>query len=93
MVVEAGGVVMTRFRGEKRWHPMESLIPAWESKTPTMKELRNWMAPLVVGNPKVAPMIADNVKRRFSLKSQFRKITRALRPKKKPAPQKTEAKS
>jgi hypothetical protein len=58
-----------------------------------MKELRNWMAPLVVGNPKVAPMIADNVKPRFSLKSQFKKITRPLRRKKKPAPQKTEAKS
>ena len=93
LVVEAGGVVMTRFRGEKRWHPMESLIPTWESKTPTMKELRNWMAPLVVGNPKVAPMIADNVKPRFSLKSQFRKITRPLRRKKKPAPQKTAVKS
>ena len=44
-------------------------------------------------NPKVAPMIADNVKRRFSLKSQFGKITRLLRRKKKPAPQKTKAKS
>ncbi|MBC8281553.1 MAG: inositol monophosphatase [Chloroflexi bacterium] len=87
-VVEAGGVVMTRFRGEKAWHPMESLIPAWETKTPTMKELRNWMAPLVAGNPKVAPLIADNVKRRFSLKAQFRKVTRPLRRrKKKPTPQ------
>ena len=85
-VVEAGGVVMTRFRGEKVWHPMESLIPSWETKTPTMKELRNWMAPLVVGNPKVAPLIADNVKRRFSLKAQFRKVTRPLRRRKKQKP-------
>ena len=82
-VVEAGGVVMTRFPGEKTWHPMESLIPSWETKTPTMRELRNWMAPLVVGNPKVAPLIADNVKRRFSLKVQFRKVTRPLRRRKK----------
>ena len=83
-VVEAGGTVMTRYRGEKRWHTMECLVPSWEAKTPTMKELRGWMAPLVVGNQKVAPMIADNVKRRFSLSSQLRKLTRPLRrPKKK----------
>ena len=87
-VVEAGGVVMTRFRGEKVWHPMESLIPTWETKTPTMKELRNWVAPLVAGNPKVAPLIADNVKRRFSLKAQVRKLTRPLRQRKKKAPEK-----
>ncbi|MDA0263328.1 MAG: inositol monophosphatase [Chloroflexi bacterium] len=78
-VEEAGGVVMTRFRREKRWHPMGCLVPTWEEKTPTMKELRAWMAPLVAGNRKVAPMIADNVKRRFSLSSQFRKLIRPLR--------------
>ena len=82
-VVEAGGTVMTRFRREKRWHPMGCLVPSWEEKTPTMKELRGWMAPLVVGNQKVAPMIADNVKRRFSLSSQIRKLTRPLRRRKK----------
>ena len=84
-VIEAGGTVMTRFRREKRWHPMGCLVPSWEEKTPTMKELRGWMAPLVVGNQKVAPMIADNVKRRFSLSSQIRNLTRPLcRRKKKP---------
>ena len=82
-VVEAGGIVMTRFRGEKRWHPMECLVPSWEEKTPTMKELRGWTAPLVAGNQKVAPVIAENVKRRFSLWSQFRKLTRPLRRRKK----------
>ena len=89
-VIEAGGTVMTRFRGEKHWHPMGCLVPSWEEKTPTMKELRGWMAPLVVGNQKVAPMIADNVKRRFSLKSQIRKLTRPLRRRKKKQPE-TEA--
>ena len=82
-VVEAGGTVMTRFRGEKRWHTMECLVPSWEEKTPTMKELRGWMAPLVAGNQKVAPMIAENVKRRFSLSSQLRKLIRPLRRRKK----------
>ena len=85
-VVEAGGTVMTRFRGEKRWHPMECLVPGWEEKTPTMKELRGWTAPLVAGNRKVAPMIAENVKQRFSLSGQFRKLTRPLRLRKKKEP-------
>jgi myo-inositol-1(or 4)-monophosphatase len=95
-VVEAGGTVMTRFRGEKRWHPMECLVPSWGGKSPTMKELRGWVAPLVAGNPKVAPLIADNVKRRFSISSQFGKLTSPLRRKKnKPAvnPTGTSAKS
>ena len=70
---------MTRFRGEKRWHPMECLVPSWEEKTPTMKELRGWIAPLVAGNRKVAPIIADNVKSRFNLSGQLRKLTRPLR--------------
>ena len=77
-VEEAGGLVMTRFRGEKRWHPMGSLVPTWETHPPSMKELRNWAAPLVAGNPKVAPLIADNVKRRFSLNHQVKKMTRPI---------------
>jgi myo-inositol-1(or 4)-monophosphatase len=90
-VVEAGGTVLIRFRGEKHWHPMESLIPSWEEKTPTIKELRGWMAPLVVGNQKVAPVIAGNVKRRFSLSGQIRKLTRPLRRRKKKPAAKPEA--
>ena len=45
-VQEAGGTVMTRFRGERQWHPIDSFVPSWEEKTPTMKELRAWVAPL-----------------------------------------------
>lgn len=82
-VVEAGGTVMTRFRGERRWHSMECLVPTWEEKTPTMKELRGWMAPLVAGNKQLAPLIANNVRRRFSLKGKFRQLTRPLRRRKK----------
>ena len=82
-VVEAGGMVMTRFRGEKHWHPIECFVPSWEEKPPSMKELRSWVSPLVAGNPKVAPVIADNVKRRFSISSQVRKLARPLRGKKK----------
>ena len=82
-MVEAGGTVMTKFRGEKHWHPIECLVPNWEEKPPSMKELRSWVFPLVAGNQKVAPLIADNVKRRFSISSQVRKLYRPLQRKKK----------
>ena len=81
-VQEAGGTVMTRFRGERQWHPIESFVPSWDEKTPTMKELRAWVAPLVAGNNHLAPLIANNVRRRFSLKAKLRPLARALRRKK-----------
>ena len=82
-VQEAGGAVMTRFKGERHWRPIDSFVPSWDKKTPTMKELRAWTAPLVAGNRHLAPLIANNVKRRFSLKAKLRPLARALRGKKK----------
>ena len=81
-VQEAGGTVMTRFKGERRWHPIDSFVPSWDEKTPTMKELRAWVAPLVAGNHNLAPLIANNVRRRFSLRAKLRPVTRAFRRKK-----------
>ncbi len=78
-VIEAGGTVMTRFRGERQWHPLENLVPSWDEKTPTMKELRNWVAPLVAGNHHLAPLVAQNLRRHFSLKAKLRPVMRALR--------------
>ena len=78
-VQEAGGTVMTRFKGERHWHPMDSYVPSWDEKTPTMKELRAWVAPLVAGNAHLAPLIANNVRRRFSLRAKLRPLARALR--------------
>ena len=82
-VVEAGGTVMTRFRGERKWHPMECLVPSWDDKTPTMKELRGWVAPLVAGNNHLAPLIANNVRRRFSFKAKLRPLFKLFRRRKK----------
>ena len=79
-VQEAGGVVMTRFRGEKRWHPLESLVPTWEEKPPTMKELRGWVAPLVAGNQHLAPLIAHHLRPRFHPGAKLRRWSRKLKP-------------
>jgi myo-inositol-1(or 4)-monophosphatase len=78
-VMEAGGTVMTRFQGERHWHPLDSLVPSWDEKTPTMKELRAWAAPLVAGNKHLAPLVANNVRRRFSLKAKLRPLLRPFR--------------
>ncbi|MFP6634999.1 MAG: inositol monophosphatase family protein [Dehalococcoidia bacterium] len=83
-VMEAGGTVMTRSPKEKGWHVMESLVPTWQEKPPTLKELRRWVAPLVVGNNKVAPLLAANLRSRFHPMAKVRRITRRFHwPKKK----------
>ena len=78
-VMEANGTVMTRLRGERRWHPLESLVPTWEAKTPSLKELRGWTAPLVAGNRKVAPLIAANIRPRFRPLAKLRRFSRRFR--------------
>jgi hypothetical protein len=77
-VLEAQGAVVTRFSKEKRWHPLESLVPTWEDKPPSLKELRHWMAPLVAGNRQVAPLIADSLRRRSRLPDKVRQLSRLL---------------
>ena len=78
-VQEAGGTVMTRLPGRKQWHPMDSLVPTWEEKPPTMDELRKWVAPLVAANPTLAPLIAHNLhQRRRPLRRVARGVRKAL---------------
>ena len=79
-VMEAKGTVMTRLHGDKRWHPLESLVPTWEIKPPTLKELRGWAAPLVAGNRRVAPLIAQNIRSKFRPLAKLRRVARKLRP-------------
>ena len=78
-VQEAGGTVMTRLAKEKQWHAMDSLVPTWEEKPPTLKELRQWVAPLVAGNQHVAPLIAHNMKRRFRPVAMARQVGRRVK--------------
>ena len=78
-VQEAGGTVMTRLAGRKEWHTMDSLVPTWDEKPPTMAELRKWVAPLVAANPTLAPLIAHNLhQRRRPIRRMVRRVKRAL---------------
>ena len=75
-VQEAGGTIMTRLPGRKQWHPLESLVPTWDEKPPTMADLRKWVAPLVAANPTLAPLIAYNLHQR---RRPMQKATRAVK--------------
>ena len=78
-VQEAGGTVMTRLAGRKQWHVMESLVPSWEEKPPTIAELRKWVAPLVAANPTLAPLIAHNLRpRRRPMRQMMQGVKKAL---------------
>ena len=79
-VLEAKGSVMARFAKEKRWHPLESLVPTWEEKPPSLKELRGWVAPLVAGNQRVAPLIANNLHHRSRISTRLDWLSHHLRP-------------
>ena len=79
MVQAAGGMVMTKLPGQKRWQPLDSLIPTWDAKPPTYQELRQWAAPLVAGNRQVAPRIAYNLRPRFRPWTTLRRYAKLLK--------------
>ena len=89
-VMEAGGTVMTRSPKEKGWRVMESFVPTWQDKPPTLKELRRWAAPLVVGNNQVAPLLAANLRSRFHPMAKVRRLIRRIRWPKKGKPKESE---
>ena len=90
-VSEAGGTVMARLPSVRRWQPLDSLVPSWEEKAPTMKELRRWVAPLVAGNKQVAPLLAENLKSRFHPVARLKRLVRRALPRRAAPPKKTEA--
>lgn len=75
-VQEAGGTVMTRLPGRRQWHPLESLVPTWDEKPPTIAELRKWVAPLIAANPTLAPLLAQNFHRR---RRSLRRLARGIK--------------
>ena len=60
-VQEAGGAVLTKSNKNNQWAAIDVLIPEWESKTPTIKELRNWVAPIIAGNQSLSCLISESV--------------------------------
>ena len=71
---------MARLPGVRRWQPLDSLVPSWEEKPPTMKELRRWVAPLVAGNKQVAPLLAANLRSRPHPVARLKRLVRKVLP-------------
>lgn len=67
-VQEAGGTIMIRLPGDKVHGPMGSLFPDQYNGSPTFKQLRNWVGPLIGGNRQLAPLIEGNIRRKRSLR-------------------------
>ena len=84
LVKEAGGVVLQggqrkllgRLPAGMIWHPLESFAPSWSSGTTTMKELREWRAPLLLGSPNVARFVASNLQGKTMIKRRLRRLVR-----------------
>ena len=87
LVKEAGGIVLKG--GRKKllgtlptgmgWQPLESFVPSWSSGSTTMKELREWRAPLLLGSPDVARYVADNLRGRSTVKRRLMRLARRRR--------------
>ena len=65
LVKEAGGLVFTRGRREKRWLPLERFQMAKDN------DLRRWSSPLVVGAPDTASKVVRDIRIHHSPLSWF----------------------
>jgi myo-inositol-1(or 4)-monophosphatase len=91
LVAEAGGLVMRGIRPQGlrslwaavRWEPMESLVPAWQGGVTTMKELRGWTVPLVLGSPGIVRYLTANMRAIPPLEFRIRRLTRRMKPRRK----------
>ena len=87
LVTEAGGVAM---RGQRRsglralltpsarWERAESLVSSWRSGETTMKELRQWSAPIVLGSPGVVGYVTSNMRTRLLLRHRLARMAGPL---------------
>lgn len=89
LVSEAGGLVMQGTRQKAlfglinslEWQPLETYVPSWQSGKTTLKDLRDWRAPLFLGSPNVVRFITSNIRGRTSLKRRVMRMVRNMKPK------------
>ncbi len=87
LVMEAGGVALQGIRrkrfglptGAVSWQPLESFAPDWIGGKTTMRELREWRAPLLLGSPGVARYVAANLRGRSMIAARVRRRIRRRR--------------
>ena len=80
LVQEAGGSVMTRQPGKRRWAPFERFTVKQRGERATLGELRLWRGGLVAGSPEAVEFIAGGLSfRRFRLRRTWRALKALLR--------------
>ncbi len=86
LVQEAGGIVMRGHRTRRalgllpgiRWEPLEALVADWQSGKTTMKQLRDWSAITVLGNPNIVRYVTSNTGTRPMLRWRLRRAIRKV---------------
>ena len=87
LVQEAGGAAMiaTGFRdagflgsGRINWTRLKSFFPQWDAGKTTLKQIRRWSEPMVMGSPGIADFVTANLQHRRGLKRRLR-LRRSLR--------------
>ena len=71
--------MLTRRRKARKWEPLTHLGPSWEGGAPTLKEVRQWTAPLIAGGAQVAWFVAGNLGRRSRPPAPIATLMRVLR--------------
>ena len=74
VVVEAGGAVLVRYGESRSWEPLTYLGPSWDSGPPSLKRIRNWVAPLIAGTATVAPFVAANLQTKYPLRARLGRL-------------------
>ena len=78
LVKEAGGAVMlgrrrtglgSAFSTRTSWEPFDSVVEDWS--TTTIKDLRRWSAPLLLGSPDAVRFLAEDLRRRRHLRRRL----------------------
>ncbi len=84
IVTEAGGAALvSRGRGAG-WMPLTHVGPSWtrgdgdSASPPTVKELRAWATPMIVGRKDAAETVAANLDDRISFRARARRAVRRL---------------
>ena len=86
LVKEAGGVVMLGRRPTglgsvlstgTSWEPLGTVVEDWTSTT--IKDLRRWSAPLLLGSPAAVRFLAENLRTRRRLRRRFVRALGRLR--------------
>lgn len=63
LVKEANGEALIKDR--RTWRPFTSFELEGKREAQDLKGLRNWRAPLIVGSPNAAQLVASSIRRRF----------------------------